>query len=51
MLKQKKSLAQIKNVTKVPKRAVYRLYTITKERDWRKNKNMPLKAKHVLNTP
>jgi hypothetical protein len=33
MLKQKKSLAQIKNATKVPKTAVYRLYTVAKERD------------------
>jgi hypothetical protein len=32
MLKQKKSLAQIKNATEVPKTAVYRLHAVAKER-------------------
>jgi hypothetical protein len=50
MFKQKKSLAQIKNVTEVPKTAVYWLHIIVRERGWRKNKNMSLETKHVLNT-
>jgi hypothetical protein len=32
MLEQKKSLAQIKNATEVPKTAVYRLYAVVRER-------------------
>jgi len=51
MLKEKKSLAQIKEATGVPKTAVYRLAAVARERRWRKNKNMPLEVCHVLNAP
>jgi transposase len=51
MLEQKKSLAQIKNATGVPKTAVYRLHAVARERGWRENEDMPLETKHVLNAP
>jgi hypothetical protein len=51
MLEEKKSLAQIKEATKVPKTAVYRLAAVARERGWRENKNMPLETEHVLNAP
>jgi hypothetical protein len=51
MLEDKKSLAQIREATEVPKSAVYRLAAVTKERGWVENKNMPLKVLYVLNAP
>jgi hypothetical protein len=49
MLEEKKSLAQIREATGVPKTAVYRLVAIARERGWQENKNMPLEVYHMLN--
>jgi hypothetical protein len=51
MLKDKKSLGQIREATGVPKSAIYRLVAIARERGWVENKNMPLEVSHVLNAP
>jgi len=51
MLEEKKSLEQIREATRVPKTAMYRLAAIAKERGWRENENMLLEVCHVLNTP
>jgi hypothetical protein len=51
MLEDKKSLAQIREATGVPKSAVYRLAAVARERGWVENKNMPLEVSHVLNVP
>jgi hypothetical protein len=50
MLKDKKSLGQIREATGVPKSAIYRLAAIARERRWVENKNMPLEVSHILNT-
>ena len=50
MLKDKKSLAQIREATGVPKSAIYRLVAIARERGQVENKNIPLEVSYILNT-
>jgi transposase len=51
ILEDKKSLAQIREATGVPKSAIYRLVAIARERGWVENKNMPLEVSYILNAP
>jgi hypothetical protein len=44
-------LGQIREATRVPKTALYRLAAIARERRGVENKNMPLEVSHILNTP
>jgi hypothetical protein len=49
MLKDKKSLGQIREAIGVLKSAIYRLVAITRERRWVENKNIPLEVSYILN--
>jgi transposase len=51
ILEDRKTPAQIKKATGVPKTTVYRLYAIARQHGWRENEDMPLETSHILNVP